>query len=235
VPIIVAINKVDLASANVQRVRNELMHHNLISEDLGGDTIICEISALKGEGIDGLLEMVALQAEIMELKANPDRKAEDARKLVSENSSTIRAMTNYLTGGRSEQPAPPPREPHTTEERAFFRRFSASLPASRDEIKPYLRISLNNRVIIADSNSARQLHFLGELRGKNAARRFVLATRQNGFIAPLEDELREKLADLDNTFVPTETALEALSAKLNQRLGLIPEDAAPSPEGGEKA
>ncbi|MFP4380690.1 MAG: translation initiation factor IF-2, partial [Candidatus Sumerlaeia bacterium] len=71
VPIIVAINKVDLPAANVQKVRNDLMQHSLISEDLGGDTIICEVSAKRGDGIDHLLEMVLLQAEVMELKANP--------------------------------------------------------------------------------------------------------------------------------------------------------------------
>lgn len=71
VPIIVAINKIDLPGANIQKTRNDLMQHNLISEDLGGDTIICEISAKQETGIDNLLEMVALQAEVMELKANP--------------------------------------------------------------------------------------------------------------------------------------------------------------------
>jgi len=70
VPIIVAINKVDLPSANVQKVRNDLMQHSLVGEDLGGDTIICEISAKTGQGIDSLLEMILLQAEIMELQAD---------------------------------------------------------------------------------------------------------------------------------------------------------------------
>jgi translation initiation factor IF-2 len=76
VPIIVAINKVDLPGANIQKVRNELMQHSLFGEELGGDTIICEVSAKKGVGIDHLLEMILLQAEIMELKANPEGRAQ---------------------------------------------------------------------------------------------------------------------------------------------------------------
>lgn len=158
-------------------------------------------------------------------KGGPDKKADEARKLVADNRGTIQAMVNALGGGADGRRAraPQPQTADTPEQRAVFRRFSASLPAGNDEIKPYLRISLNNRVIIADSNSARQLHFLGELRGKNAARRFVLATRENGFIGPLEEDLREKLADLDNSFVPTDAALEALSAKLAERLGLPPQ------------
>lgn len=154
-------------------------------------------------------------------KGGPDKKTAEARKLVEDNRSTIQNMVNYLGGGaagRQARSTPAPAD--TPEHRAMFRRFSASLPAGNDEIKPYLRISLNNRVIIADSNSARQLHFLGELRGKDAVRRFVLATRENGFIAPLDDDLREKLADLDNSFLPSDATVEAFSAKLAERLGL---------------
>ncbi|OGS45733.1 MAG: translation initiation factor IF-2 [Elusimicrobia bacterium RIFOXYD2_FULL_34_15] len=75
VPIIVAINKVDLPTANVQKVKQELSGHNLLSEDWGGKIITVEVSARKNTGIDKLLELILLQSEIMELKANPDKKA----------------------------------------------------------------------------------------------------------------------------------------------------------------
>ncbi|MBI5810060.1 MAG: translation initiation factor IF-2, partial [Deltaproteobacteria bacterium] len=71
VPIIVAINKTDLAQANPQRVKNELMQYSLVSEDLGGDTIFVEVSAKKKIHIKELLEMILLQAEVLELKASP--------------------------------------------------------------------------------------------------------------------------------------------------------------------
>jgi translation initiation factor IF-2 len=71
VPLIVAINKIDLASANVDRVKAQLQERGLAPEDWGGETICCPLSATKGIGIDHLLEMLLLQAEIMELKASP--------------------------------------------------------------------------------------------------------------------------------------------------------------------
>ena len=76
VPIIVAINKIDKPEANPQRVRTELLQHGVQVESLGGDVVDVEISATKKINIDRLLEMIGLQAEILELKANPDRPAE---------------------------------------------------------------------------------------------------------------------------------------------------------------
>ena len=75
VPIIVAINKIDLPEANVDRVKQRLTEQGLIPEDYGGDTITVPVSARTGEGIERLLEMVLLQADVMELKANPNRPA----------------------------------------------------------------------------------------------------------------------------------------------------------------
>ncbi len=71
VKIMVAINKVDLPSANIDRVKKQLQEQDLTPEDWGGETIVCPVSATKGIGIDHLLEMMALQAEVMELKASP--------------------------------------------------------------------------------------------------------------------------------------------------------------------
>src|SRR5436190_17886697 len=71
VTIMVAINKIDLPSANIDRVKKQLQEQGLTPEDWGGETIVCEVSATKGTGIDHLLEMMALQAEVMELKASP--------------------------------------------------------------------------------------------------------------------------------------------------------------------
>ena len=75
VEIIVAINKIDKPSANIERVKQELSEYELIPEDWGGSTIFCPVSAHTKEGIDNLLEMILLTAEVMELKANPKRNA----------------------------------------------------------------------------------------------------------------------------------------------------------------
>ena len=75
VPIIVAINKMDKPEANPDRIKQQLTEHELIPEEWGGDTVIVPISAKTGQGLDELLEMVILTAEVQELKANPNRRA----------------------------------------------------------------------------------------------------------------------------------------------------------------
>lgn len=76
VPMIVAINKMDREGANPDRVRNELLQHEVVTESFSGDTQEVEVSAKTGAGLDKLKEAIALQSEILELKANPDRAAE---------------------------------------------------------------------------------------------------------------------------------------------------------------
>ena len=75
VEIIVAVNKIDKPSANIERVKQELVEHGLVAEDWGGDTVFVPVSAHTKEGIENLLEMIILTAEVLELKANPNRKA----------------------------------------------------------------------------------------------------------------------------------------------------------------
>ena len=75
VEIIVAVNKIDKESANVERVKQELMEYDLVAEEWGGSTIFCPVSAHTKEGLENLLEMILLTAEVMELKANKNRKA----------------------------------------------------------------------------------------------------------------------------------------------------------------
>ncbi|MEY8401829.1 translation initiation factor IF-2 [Oscillospiraceae bacterium 44-34] len=78
IPIIVAINKMDKPAANPDRIMQQLTEYSLVSEDWGGDTIVCKISAKTGMGIDNLLDMVVLTSEVQELKANPNRTAHGA-------------------------------------------------------------------------------------------------------------------------------------------------------------
>ncbi len=78
IPIVVAINKMDMPGANPERVKQQLTEYDLVSEEWGGDTIVCPISAKTGEGIDNLLENLVVLAEVLELKANPNRAAKGA-------------------------------------------------------------------------------------------------------------------------------------------------------------
>jgi translation initiation factor IF-2 len=75
VPVIVAVNKIDKPDADPQRVRTELLQHEIVVEDMGGDVQAIDVSALTKQGLDNLLEAIALQAEVLELKANPERDA----------------------------------------------------------------------------------------------------------------------------------------------------------------
>jgi translation initiation factor IF-2 len=76
VPMIVAINKIDLPTANVQKVKQDLLQHQVVLEDFGGTTLSTAISAKKGTGVEALLEQILLQAEILNLSANPERRAQ---------------------------------------------------------------------------------------------------------------------------------------------------------------
>ncbi|HEU5466777.1 MAG TPA: translation initiation factor IF-2 [Gemmatimonadales bacterium] len=78
VPLVVAINKIDLPSANVQKVKQDLLAHGVVLEEFGGTTLMTPISAKKGTGVDKLLDQILLQAELLDLKANPDRRAAGA-------------------------------------------------------------------------------------------------------------------------------------------------------------
>ncbi len=75
VPIIVAVNKIDHPNANPMKVRQQLQERGLVPDDWGGDTIFADVSALTKQGVDKLLELILLQADLLELKANPDRRA----------------------------------------------------------------------------------------------------------------------------------------------------------------
>ena len=77
-PVIIAVNKCDKPEADPQRVRNDLLGHDIITEEFGGDVLAVDVSAKTGDGLDKLEEAIMLQAELMELKANPDRDAEGA-------------------------------------------------------------------------------------------------------------------------------------------------------------
>ncbi len=110
VPIVVAINKIDVPNASIEKVKRELMEHSLILEEYGGDVMAAEISAKTGEGIKALLEMILFQAEILELKADPEAmvhgtvieaRKEEGRGIVCTvlmQQGTLRVADNFLVG-----------------------------------------------------------------------------------------------------------------------------------------
>ncbi len=106
VPIIVAMNKMDKAGANPDKIKQQLAEHELVPEDWGGDTICVPVSALKGDGVDELLEQISLMAEVLELKGNPKRSAtgivvESRVEVGKGNVATLLIQDGTLTAGQN--------------------------------------------------------------------------------------------------------------------------------------
>ncbi|MEY8828417.1 hypothetical protein AB9K34_08360 [Sedimentitalea sp. XS_ASV28] len=152
---------------------------------------------------------------------------EDARakRLISENAGTIRRLADQITNGgftkmrqdqarRKEKPKP---------EGLLIYTMSGSGAAKSDDPDPYVRLSLNGRIVLADRNNGRQLQLLGEIRTKLGVRRVVLATKENGFISPLGDEIRESLIEYDDIGLNADFTEEDLVLRLEESLGLSSE------------
>ena len=153
---------------------------------------------------------------IISKRDGPHREEAAAKDFIQKNRTKIDALANHLTRGRWQElrnPAPP-RQPEPSGKLWY------TPPGRPREVEPYVRISLNGRVVIADLASGRQLYFVGELRGKGQSRYFALATRENGMFDSLDDGLCKFLADLEGASVPDETSEEHLERIIAGRLGL---------------
>lgn len=155
--------------------------------------------------------------DIISKRDGPRREDVAARRLIDENKGTIRQMMNHLAGGQLDRLRQQPAEPQP--EGLII--HTGSLGARRSSEEPYVRISPNGRVVVADLGTNRQLHFLGELRGPPRSQRFVLATEANGFFARIDEALGEVLADLDGAEIVGDFSEDALAATIGDRLGLV--------------
>ena len=174
VPIVVAINKIDKPEANLSKVKNELSEQGIISEEWGGQNIFVEVSAKKRIGIERLLEMILLQAEVMELKANPDKAARGtiieakldkgrgpiATLLVQ--SGTLRVGDAFLAGT------------HAGKVRALIddsvRRIIEAGPATPVEVIGFADVPSSGDIftVVADEKRARQVAFARQQKAKLA-------------------------------------------------------------------
>ena len=152
-------------------------------------------------------------------KQDGPRKGEaELKHTIRQNRGTIDALAKTLAGnigGRSAQQqakAPPPQAATTTHS---YRKTS-----SEGEARPYVRVSLNGRVVLVDFETGNQLHHLGEVRGKGEAARFRLATKENGFYAPLDNELCDKLRGIDGAPITDAAAEDKLKKDIEEALAL---------------
>jgi hypothetical protein len=152
--------------------------------------------------------------EIISKSDGPRREDAAAKHFIRENAATINKIADQLSGGRRTT-LPASEAPRAD---SFVNRARAS-PTRDAEKRPYTKVSLNGRVVAVDFNSGRQLHHIGEIRGRGPTRRFLLATRENRFFTPLDDDLLVVLNDLDGLATPDDAAQERLVQLIDARLG----------------
>jgi len=158
--------------------------------------------------------------DIFSKREGPRQEDIRAKRMISENAPVIRKLADQISNGgftrmrqqeaqRREQPKP---------EGLIIHDLKA--PARSAVAAPYVRISLNNRVVLADSNNGRQLQMLGEIRGNFMSRSFALATKENGFITPLDEDIQAAIGHLADVAITPEFTEKDLARALEESLGL---------------
>ena len=160
--------------------------------------------------------------EIISKRSGPRREDVEARRMIERNRGTIEKLADQISGGgytaarqRAAQAKIGPQ--------ASGLIFSDLGAGKKSEVpQPYVRISLNKRVVVIDYETSRQLHYLGEIRRIDGAFRFVVATKKNGFFSSLEPDLAATLAPLDGAPMGGPRTDAALAAELGALLGYAP-------------
>jgi hypothetical protein len=148
--------------------------------------------------------------------SGPREEDKQAKDHLRRNWGTIEKLADTLSGGKysadkAKKAAPPPQAQGLII-------IDQGRPRPDDEPVPYLRISVNGRVVLADKNSSVQLHFLGQIKRVNGEKCFLIATRDNGFFTPLEAELADKIADLANRVINRGYSEDDLAEDIKTRL-----------------
>lgn len=157
--------------------------------------------------------------DIISKRDGPRTEDAAARDYISRNGAAIRQLADRLSGGAySAGLTRPPKAPETETGGLITHDLGAS--RAIDAAQPYIKVSVNNRVVMADLSTGRQLEFLGEIRRSGQSRQFRLARRSNGFHSDLDAGLAEKLADLDGATVGRERSEKQLAAEIGARLGI---------------
>ncbi len=135
---------------------------------------------------------------------------------IKRNWGTIEKLADTLSGGKysadkAKKAAPPPQAQGLII-------VDQARPRVADVPVPYLRISMNGRVVLADTSSGIQLHFLGQIKRVNGVQIFVIATTENGFISPLDDAIGDKIADLDGLTIQRGYSEDDLASDIKTRL-----------------
>lgn len=155
---------------------------------------------------------------IISKKSGPRREDEQAKRHINQNWGTIEKLADQISGGRysadkARKAAPPPQASGKTI-------IDLTAPAAPDVVKPYVRISVNGRVVVADKNSGRQLNFLGQLKRISGLMCFVIATKENGFFLPVDEETYDLIGDLSDRTINLNFSEKDLGLELETRLNM---------------
>ncbi|MGV8988051.1 MAG: hypothetical protein ACOH2H_17410 [Cypionkella sp.] len=154
--------------------------------------------------------------DILSRRSGPRAEDKQAKQHIQRNWGTIERLADTLSGGKysadkAKKAAPPPQ----AEGLIIIDQARPRLP---DVPVPYLRISMNGRVVLADTNSGLQLHFLGQIKRLNGQMQFTIATKENGFISALEPEIYDKITDLADRTINRAYSEDDLAEDIKQRL-----------------
>lgn len=158
--------------------------------------------------------------DIISKRSGPRREDVAARQMIDNNRTTIERIADQISnGGYSANKArrAAPKEPEAAG--LIVSDLGSASRRGFEPPKPYIRVSPNGRVVVVDDNTNLQMHFLGEIRRANGVVRFALATKENGFLAPLETELAERLAPLDGAQMGGARTDAALASEIRTLLG----------------
>jgi hypothetical protein len=156
--------------------------------------------------------------DIFSKKSGPRLEDAQARQHLQRNWGTIEKLADTLSGGKysadkARRAAPPPQPDGLII-------VDQAGPRVADVPAPYLRISSNGRVVVADANSGVQIHFLGQLKRIDGAVRFLIASAENGFFSPLAPDLQSKIEDMAGRTINRDYPEEDLAKDLKSRLGI---------------
>lgn len=156
--------------------------------------------------------------DIISKKSGPRAEDQQAKQHLQRNWGTIEKLADTLSGGKYSADKARKADPGPQAQGLIFVDHArARLP---DVPVPYLRISANGRVVLADNSSGQQLHFLGQLKRVNGAVRFILATAENGFFSPLDPDIQARIADLADLTISRDYSEDALSQDIKTRLAI---------------
>lgn len=158
--------------------------------------------------------------DIFSKKDGPRAEDVKAKRMISENLPTIRKLADQFSDGgftrMRQQQAQRKQEPKPEGKLIF----DMKVRLNSEVQEPYIKVSINNRVVLADKKSARQIQLIGEIRGNFMSKKLVLATQENGFISPLDKEMHEAIGHLDGIEITRDYSADDLAATLEQLLRL---------------